>query len=235
MAEDRGEGGGRRCDRVRGRQRRCVVGRRARRGVQAGAAGDVRRAGAGRRTGVEACGGARRPQGTRAPAVRRLLDIFRERLVAAEKIDFFGSAGRDRVLTVLRQLEDRIGGTGRQPAPPARGTLRKDGVVSGPPVDHAASARRRSHGLRLADPSLHRSSGALRLRRRPGGGAGSRRAVRHVRRRVQSPGRRLHLRNAVLGLRHRRTGALANRGDRPRPGSEGRPVWRAGVRHGRRA
>jgi len=58
---------------------------------------------------------ARRPTGTRAPAVRRLLDIFRERLVAAEKIDFFGSAGRDRVLLVLRQLEDHIGGTGRQP------------------------------------------------------------------------------------------------------------------------
>ena len=64
---------------------------------------------------------ARRPKGTRAPALRRLLDIFRERLVAAEKIDFFGSAGRDRVLTLLRQLEDRIGGTGRQPAPSGPG------------------------------------------------------------------------------------------------------------------
>jgi len=61
---------------------------------------------------------ARRAKGTRAPALRRLLDIFRDRLVAAEKIDFFGSAGRDRVLTLLRQLEDRIGGTGRQPGPP---------------------------------------------------------------------------------------------------------------------
>ena len=59
---------------------------------------------------------ARRAKGTRAPALRRLVDIFRERLVAAEKIDFFGSAGRDRVLTSLRQLEDRISGTGRQPA-----------------------------------------------------------------------------------------------------------------------
>jgi hypothetical protein len=59
---------------------------------------------------------ARRPKGTRAPALRRLLDIFRERLAAAEKIDFFGSAGRDRVLAVLRKLEDRIDGAGRQPA-----------------------------------------------------------------------------------------------------------------------
>lgn len=58
---------------------------------------------------------ARRPKGTRAPALRRLVDIFRERLVAAEKIDFFGSAGRDRVLTMLGQLEGRISGTGRQP------------------------------------------------------------------------------------------------------------------------
>jgi hypothetical protein len=63
----------------------------------------------------------RRPKGTRAPALRRLVDIFRERLVAAEKIDFFGSAGRDRVLTVLRQFEDRIGGTGRQAAPSGPG------------------------------------------------------------------------------------------------------------------
>lgn len=60
---------------------------------------------------------ARRPKGTRAPALRRLLDIFRERLVAAEKIDFFGSAGRDRVLTMLRQLEDRLTGGSRPQAP----------------------------------------------------------------------------------------------------------------------
>ena len=60
---------------------------------------------------------ARRPKGTRAPALRRLLDIFRERLAAVEKIDFFGSAGRDRVLSMVRQLEDRIAGSGRPSAP----------------------------------------------------------------------------------------------------------------------
>jgi hypothetical protein len=59
--------------------------------------------------------GARRFKGTRAPALRRLLDIFRERVVAAEKIDFFGSAGRDRVLALIRQLEDRISGAIRPP------------------------------------------------------------------------------------------------------------------------
>jgi hypothetical protein len=62
-----------------------------------------------------------RAKGARAPALRRLLDIFRERLVAAEKIDFFGSAGRDKVLTLLRQLEDRTGGAARQLAPPGTG------------------------------------------------------------------------------------------------------------------
>jgi hypothetical protein len=64
---------------------------------------------------LKRAGRSRRPKGTRAPALRRLLDIFQERLVAAEKIDFFGSAGRDRVLTLLRHLEDRIGGTRRSP------------------------------------------------------------------------------------------------------------------------
>jgi hypothetical protein len=59
---------------------------------------------------------ARRPRGTRAPALRRLSDIFRERLVTLERIDFFGSAGRDRVLTLLRQLDDRATGSGRPPA-----------------------------------------------------------------------------------------------------------------------
>jgi hypothetical protein len=53
----------------------------------------------------------RRRRGTRAPALSRLLDIFRQRLTAIETIDFFGSAGRDRVLTLLRQLEERGGRT----------------------------------------------------------------------------------------------------------------------------
>lgn len=49
----------------------------------------------------------RRPRGTRAPAVRRLVEVFRERLSAIEHVDFFGSAGRDRVTTVLQQLEEK--------------------------------------------------------------------------------------------------------------------------------
>jgi hypothetical protein len=88
--------------------------RRARQDLYKALAGDVEQA-------LKRAAGARRPKGTRAPALRRLLEIFQERLVAAEKIDFFGSAGRDRVLTLLRQLEDGIGGTRRPPAPSGQG------------------------------------------------------------------------------------------------------------------
>jgi hypothetical protein len=66
---------------------------------------------------VKRASSARRPKGTRAPALRRLLAIFQERLVATEKIDFFGSAGRDRVLASLRRLEDRLSGPSRPSGP----------------------------------------------------------------------------------------------------------------------
>jgi hypothetical protein len=49
---------------------------------------------------------ARRPRGTRAPATRRLLDVFRERVAAIDGVDFFGSAGRDRVTSLLKRLEE---------------------------------------------------------------------------------------------------------------------------------
>jgi hypothetical protein len=91
---------------------------------------------------------ARRKEGTRSPALRRLLDIFRERLVSIEKVDLFGSAGRDRVLTVLRQLDNRISGTSR---PPATGERDSSGKMASfqarlwitrprPGVDRMASA-----------------------------------------------------------------------------------------------
>ena len=56
---------------------------------------------------------ARRPRGTRAPAIRRLSEVFRQRLTAIEGVDFFGSAGRDRVTTLLKQLEERTSATTR--------------------------------------------------------------------------------------------------------------------------
>jgi hypothetical protein len=52
----------------------------------------------------------RRPRGTRAPALRRLLDVFRERLAGIEHVDFFGGAGRDRVAALLTRLENLTSG-----------------------------------------------------------------------------------------------------------------------------
>ena len=63
--------------------------------------------------------GVRQPRGGRSPAVRRLLDIFRERLAAIEAIDFFGSAGRDRVVALLEQLEGHMASPARPPQAPA--------------------------------------------------------------------------------------------------------------------
>lgn len=53
----------------------------------------------------------------RAPAGTRLLEGFRLRLAAIERIDYFGSAGRDRVVTLLGQFEQRLSERVRRPAP----------------------------------------------------------------------------------------------------------------------
>ena len=52
--------------------------------------------------------GKRRPRGGRAPSLNRLQDGFRQRLAAIERIDFFGSAGRDRAVQRLREFETRL-------------------------------------------------------------------------------------------------------------------------------
>jgi len=84
--------------------------RRSRQEAYEELAGDVEQA-------QERVSSPRRRRGTRAPALSRLLDIFRQRLTAIERIDFFGSAGRDRVLTRLRELEERNTGTRRSATP----------------------------------------------------------------------------------------------------------------------
>ena len=48
----------------------------------------------------------------RPPTARRLIEGFRQRLAAIERVDFFGSAGRDRVVAMLDQLEQRLRGAG---------------------------------------------------------------------------------------------------------------------------
>jgi hypothetical protein len=55
-----------------------------------------------------------------APRKRDQLSRFRQRLAAIERIDFFSSAGRDRVVTLLAEIDGARGGgpaPGRQPAP----------------------------------------------------------------------------------------------------------------------
>lgn len=60
--------------------------------------------------------GKRRARGQRAPAVRRLAEIFRQRLASIESIDFFASAGRDRAITLI----ERLSSAGGAVAAPAR-------------------------------------------------------------------------------------------------------------------
>jgi hypothetical protein len=62
---------------------------------------------------LKQAGSPRRARGTRAPVVRRRLDLFGERLAALDAIDFFGSAGRDRVVRLLGELHDRAAGRPR--------------------------------------------------------------------------------------------------------------------------
>lgn len=74
--------------------------RRSRQEAYAGLARDLQRA-------VKRIGGKRPPQGRRAPSITRMLDGFRQRLAALERIDFFGSAGRDHVAQLLDDFEKR--------------------------------------------------------------------------------------------------------------------------------
>ena len=77
--------------------------RRARQEAYAALAGEIERV-LGR---IQAT---RRPRGSRKPSASRLADGFRERFAALEHIDFFGSAGRDRVTTLLARLDEKVRG-----------------------------------------------------------------------------------------------------------------------------
>jgi hypothetical protein len=77
---------------------------------------------------------------------RRDVDKLRERVSAIERMDFFGSAGRDRVLGLVRRIEEAArGGTARGPAaasaePPASYNERLWATRPRPGVDRMASA-----------------------------------------------------------------------------------------------
>jgi hypothetical protein len=57
---------------------------------------------------LQRIGAKRRRRGERAPSVTRILDGFRQRLAAIERIDFFGSAGRDHVAQLVGEFEKRV-------------------------------------------------------------------------------------------------------------------------------
>ncbi len=88
--------------------------RRARQEAYGALAGEIERV-------LSRVNATRRPRGTRAPAVGRLLEVFRGRLAALEHIDFFGSAGRDRVASLVAQLEDRARPARRAAGPATAG------------------------------------------------------------------------------------------------------------------
>ncbi|MGD9905396.1 MAG: chromate resistance protein ChrB domain-containing protein [Dehalococcoidia bacterium] len=95
----------------------------------------------------------RRKRGTRAPAVARLADTFRDRLAALERIDFFGSAGRDRVALLLAKLEEQS----RRARPTAAPT------AAGGSADRAAYAGRL--WVTRPRPGVDRMSSAWLIRR----------------------------------------------------------------------
>lgn len=86
----------------------------------------------------------RRPRG----AAGRVADTFRQRLAAIEAIDFFGSAGRDRVTTLIAELQQSLSGDipverGASPAnSPGRDTFRQRMWVTRPRpgIDRISSA-----------------------------------------------------------------------------------------------
>jgi hypothetical protein len=53
---------------------------------------------------------------------RRVLETFRQRLTAIEQVDFFGAAGRDRVATLLRRIEEWLAASSGDQAPPSKTT-----------------------------------------------------------------------------------------------------------------
>ncbi len=62
----------------------------------------------------------RRPRHRRRPSASRHADNFRAQLAALERIDFFGSAGRDRVASLLAVLDQRVT-VGRAPSTESTG------------------------------------------------------------------------------------------------------------------
>jgi hypothetical protein len=100
----------------------------------------------------QATGRRTRSRRGRAQSPRRLLQAYRERFAAIERIDFFGSAGRDRVAQLLETLADRFS------ANPTRsnGDARED---------HNATAYRGRVWVTRPRPGVDRMASAWLIRR----------------------------------------------------------------------
>ena len=88
----------------------------------------------------------RRMATRRRPPAARTIDQLRQRMAAIERVDFFGSAGRDRVLALIRTLDEgtkargqRAGG-GSEGGPPESYNARLWVTRPRPGVDRMASA-----------------------------------------------------------------------------------------------
>jgi hypothetical protein len=60
--------------------------------------------------------GSRRRSSARGAALPRLLEGFRERVAAIDRVDFFGSAGRDRAVILIEQLASQQAQSSRRPS-----------------------------------------------------------------------------------------------------------------------
>ncbi len=90
---------------------------------------------------------AKRRSGPRGPDAARLLGRFRQRLSAVERVDYFGSGGRDEVVGLLARVERRLASlaqvrAGAAPQPDSRDEYRGRLWVTRhrPGVDRMASA-----------------------------------------------------------------------------------------------
>lgn len=62
-------------------------------------------------------------------ASTRLVETFRRRLTAVEAIDFYGSAGRDRVAALIGELQQALSGAARAAAATSAGARTRDAYV----------------------------------------------------------------------------------------------------------
>jgi hypothetical protein len=60
--------------------------------------------------------GSRRRSSSHSAAPPRLLEGFRERVAAIDRVDFFGSAGRDRAVTLIEQLANQQAQSSQRPS-----------------------------------------------------------------------------------------------------------------------